>query len=221
MKRFSEYEGWKIEASQTIYAGLGAGLTAVLTALVTLVLLSLYLIPVYGLNRPVATKLQQRRERKGLPAPKRSASPRKVPEWIERRRAAPRRNVLRRRPGIKSIHESSLMAAKPSQKIPPPQRVDGIVFYLALHEDRWAKTIGVAFEHRGRTWAVHRSTLSDPHTPALFSVSDVEPGRSLGRIMEARSTPREPSRSRSLTGPPRSNGERFSPRRSRVPARAP
>ncbi|MGQ7908762.1 hypothetical protein [Burkholderia sp. BC1] len=69
---------------ETIYAGLGAGLTAVLTALVTLVLLSLYLIPVYGLNRLVATKLQQRRERKGLPAPKRSASPRKVPEWIER-----------------------------------------------------------------------------------------------------------------------------------------
>ncbi|WP_244138173.1 hypothetical protein [Burkholderia vietnamiensis] len=42
----------------------------------------------------------------------------------------------------------------------------------------------MAFEHRGRTWAVHRSTLSDPHTPALFSVSQVETGRSVARIME-------------------------------------
>lgn len=67
---------------------------------------------------------------------------------------------------------------------PAPQRVDGIVFYVALHEDRWIETIGVPFEHRGRIWAVHRSTLSDPHTPALFSVSDVETGRSIGRIME-------------------------------------
>ncbi|WP_230947754.1 hypothetical protein [Burkholderia territorii] len=58
------------------------------------------------------------------------------------------------------------------------------MFHIALAEDRWIETIGVAFEHRGRTWAVHRSTLSDPHTPALFSVSDVEAGRSIGRIME-------------------------------------
>ena len=67
---------------------------------------------------------------------------------------------------------------------PDPIRVDGIVFHIALAEDRWIETIGVPFEHRGRTWAVHRSTLSDPHTPALFSVSDVETGRSVGRIME-------------------------------------
>ncbi|WP_244139914.1 hypothetical protein [Burkholderia stabilis] len=67
---------------------------------------------------------------------------------------------------------------------PAPLRVDGIVFYVVLHEDRWIETIGVPFEHRGRIWAVHRSTLSDPHTPALFSVSDVETGRSIGRIME-------------------------------------
>ncbi|RQU97768.1 hypothetical protein [Burkholderia cenocepacia] len=76
------------------------------------------------------------------------------------------------------------MAAKRSQRIPLPQRVDGIVFHIALADDRWIETIGVAFEHRGRTWGVHRSTLSDPHTPALFSVSDVETGRSVGRIME-------------------------------------
>lgn len=67
---------------------------------------------------------------------------------------------------------------------PAPMRVDGIVFHVALHEGRWIETIGVPFEHRGRTWAVHRSTLSDPYTPALFSVSDVETGRSIGRIME-------------------------------------
>lgn len=28
-----------------------------------------------------------------------------------------------------------------------PVRVDGIVFHVALHDDRWAETIGVAFEH--------------------------------------------------------------------------
>ncbi|OXI28268.1 hypothetical protein CFB89_33375 [Burkholderia sp. AU16741] len=67
---------------------------------------------------------------------------------------------------------------------PAPIRVDGIVFHVALHDDRWAETIGVAFEHRGRTWAVHRSTLSEPTMPALFSVSDVETGRSVGRITE-------------------------------------
>ncbi|MBU9589621.1 hypothetical protein [Burkholderia multivorans] len=69
---------------ETIYGGLGAGLTAVLTAVATLVLLSLYLIPIYGLNRLIATKLQQRRERKGIPAKKRAASARGMPEWIER-----------------------------------------------------------------------------------------------------------------------------------------
>ncbi|KVS51666.1 hypothetical protein WK39_27360 [Burkholderia cepacia] len=69
---------------ETIYGGLGAGLTAVLTAVATLVLLSLYVIPVYGLNRLIATKLQQRRERKGRPATKRVASARSIPESIER-----------------------------------------------------------------------------------------------------------------------------------------
>ncbi|WP_260436522.1 hypothetical protein [Burkholderia sp. Bp9004] len=68
--------------------------------------------------------------------------------------------------------------------MPAPVRVDGIVFYAALHEDRWIETIGVPFEHCGRIWAVHRSMLSDPYMPALFSVSDVETGRSIGRIME-------------------------------------
>jgi hypothetical protein len=59
------------------------------------------------------------------------------------------------------------------------------VFHVALHDDRWIETIGVAFEHRGRTWAVHRSTMSDPSMPALYSVSDVETGHSVGQIMEA------------------------------------
>ncbi|MBY8608169.1 hypothetical protein K7N18_25415 [Burkholderia arboris] len=76
--------------------------------------------------------------------------------------------------------------AVPKKPSSPPAhvRVDGIVFHLALHDDRWVETIGVPFEHRGRTWAVHRSTLSDPSMPALFAVSDVETGRSLGKIME-------------------------------------
>jgi len=72
---------------------------------------------------------------------------------------------------------------KPSSP-PAPVRVDGIVFHLALHDERWIETIGIPFEHRGRTWAVHRSTRSDPSMPALFSVSDVETGRSVGKIVE-------------------------------------
>lgn len=38
---------------------------------------------------------------------------------------------------------------------PAPQLVAGIVFAAAME---WGnvETVGVAFEHRGRTWAVHR-----------------------------------------------------------------
>ncbi|MCA8081830.1 MULTISPECIES: hypothetical protein [Burkholderia] len=76
-------------------------------------------------------------------------------------------------------------AVPQKQSIPPaPARVDGIVFHLALSDDRWVETIGVPFEHRGRTWAVHRSTFSDPSMPAVYAVSDVETGRSVGQIME-------------------------------------
>ncbi len=67
---------------ETIYVGLGAGLSAFLTAVATLILLSLYVVPVYGLNRLIATKLQQRRDRKGIVAKKRSAAT--LPEWLER-----------------------------------------------------------------------------------------------------------------------------------------
>ncbi|KVL25415.1 hypothetical protein WS97_00380 [Burkholderia territorii] len=69
---------------ETIYAGLGTGVPASLAALSTLILLALYAVPVYGLNRLIATKLQQRRDRKGRPPPRRSASARRIPEWIER-----------------------------------------------------------------------------------------------------------------------------------------
>ncbi|KFG98291.1 hypothetical protein GQ56_0104325 [Burkholderia paludis] len=79
----------------------------------------------------------------------------------------------------------SRVASKKQPARPVPVRVEGIVFHVAPHDDRWAETIGVPFEHRGRTWAVHRSTLSDPSMPALFSVSEVETGRSVGQIMEA------------------------------------
>lgn len=76
--------------------------------------------------------------------------------------------------------------AVPKKASPPPApvRVDGIVFHLALSDDRWVETIGVPFEHRGRTWAVHRGTFSDPSMPAVYAVSDVETGRSVGQIME-------------------------------------
>ncbi|KWO88571.1 hypothetical protein WM32_08980 [Burkholderia ubonensis] len=73
----------------------------------------------------------------------------------------------------------------PKQSAPPaPKHVDGVVFCLALHEGRWMETIGVPFEHRGRTWAVHRTTLSHPRMPAMYSVSDVETGRGVGSIVE-------------------------------------
>jgi len=67
---------------------------------------------------------------------------------------------------------------------PAPVCVDGIVFYVALRDDRWIETIGVPFKHRGRTWAVHRSTLIEPEWPTLFSVSDVETGQRVGRLEE-------------------------------------
>ncbi|WDD90314.1 hypothetical protein Bsp3421_000139 (plasmid) [Burkholderia sp. FERM BP-3421] len=70
---------------------------------------------------------------------------------------------------------------------PAPRCADGIVFHIAQrqgHSLLWTETIGIAFEHRGRTWAVHRSMASDPNTPALFSVSDIETGRSLLDIQE-------------------------------------
>lgn len=41
-------------------------------------------MPVYGLNRLIATKLQQRRDRKGIAAKKRSAAKSTLPEWLER-----------------------------------------------------------------------------------------------------------------------------------------
>ncbi|MCW3609151.1 hypothetical protein [Burkholderia cenocepacia] len=69
---------------ETIYVGLGTGVPAFLVVVSTLILLALYAVPVYGLNRLIATKLQQRRDRKGRPAPKRSASARRIPECIER-----------------------------------------------------------------------------------------------------------------------------------------
>ncbi|WP_446900794.1 hypothetical protein [Burkholderia sp. YIM B11467] len=69
---------------ETIYAGLGAGLSARLAAVATLVLLSLYVVPAYGLNRLIAAKLQQRRESKGVVVRKRAAAANSLPEWLER-----------------------------------------------------------------------------------------------------------------------------------------
>ncbi len=64
-----------------------------------------------------------------------------------------------------------------------PRRVDGIVFHLALNGS-WIETIGTPFECRGRTWAVHRSPLFAPDSHPRYTVSDVETGRGLRRILE-------------------------------------
>lgn len=55
---------------------------------------------------------------------------------------------------------------------PAPQLVAGIVFAAAME---WGnvETVGVAFEHRGRTWAVHRPV----GRCGGFCVSDVLTGR--------------------------------------------
>ncbi len=64
-----------------------------------------------------------------------------------------------------------------------PRRIDGIVFHVALNGS-WLETIGTPFECRGRIWAVHRSPLFAPDGHPRYTVSDVETGRGLRRVLE-------------------------------------
>ncbi|MBJ9920524.1 MULTISPECIES: hypothetical protein [Burkholderia cepacia complex] len=67
--------------------------------------------------------------------------------------------------------------ARSSRKKPParpaPQYVNGVVFTLAMRTGD-VEVIGIPFEHRGRTWAVHAIVGLDD--VLCFSVSDVLTG---------------------------------------------
>jgi hypothetical protein len=56
--------------------------------------------------------------------------------------------------------------------MPAPRLVAGVVFTAAM---QWGsvEAVGVAFEHRGRTWAIHRPVASS----GGFFVSDALTGR--------------------------------------------
>ncbi|MEB2500788.1 hypothetical protein [Burkholderia cenocepacia] len=70
------------------------------------------------------------------------------------------------------------MSRTTSKKNPParpaPQYVNGVVFTLAMRTGD-VDVIGIPFEHRGRTWAVH-SIVGRDDVPC-YAVSDVLTGR--------------------------------------------
>ncbi|WP_321944797.1 hypothetical protein [Burkholderia cenocepacia] len=57
---------------------------------------------------------------------------------------------------------------------PAPQYVNGVVFTLAMRTGD-VQVIGIPFEHRGRTWAVHAVVGLDD--VACYAVSDVLTGQ--------------------------------------------
>ncbi|HEM7880109.1 TPA: hypothetical protein U2L31_006560 [Burkholderia contaminans] len=57
---------------------------------------------------------------------------------------------------------------------PAPQYVNGVVFTLAMRTGD-VDVIGIPFEHRGRTWAVHAIVGRDD--APCYAVSDVLTGR--------------------------------------------
>lgn len=68
--------------------------------------------------------------------------------------------------------------ARSSHKKPParpvPKYVNGVVFTLAMRTGD-VEVIGIPFEHRGRTWAVHAVVGLDD--VQCYAVSDVLSGR--------------------------------------------
>ncbi|RXV64114.1 hypothetical protein D1006_40625 [Burkholderia stabilis] len=69
------------------------------------------------------------------------------------------------------------MARSSSKKAPTrpvPQYVNGVVFTLAMQTGD-VEVIGIPFEHRGRTWAVHAIVGRDD--VPCYAVSDVLTGR--------------------------------------------
>lgn len=68
--------------------------------------------------------------------------------------------------------------ARTTNKKPParpaPRYVNGVVFTLAMRTGD-VQVIGIPFEHRGRTWAVHAMVGFDD--APCYAVSDVLSGR--------------------------------------------
>ncbi|KUZ80134.1 hypothetical protein [Burkholderia ubonensis] len=63
---------------------------------------------------------------------------------------------------------------KPAQ--PAPRRVEAIVFSVAMRTGD-VEVIGIPFEHRGRTWAIHGIVGLPIEDAPLYTVSDVLTGR--------------------------------------------
>ncbi|MCM2496035.1 hypothetical protein ACVCIH_30655 [Burkholderia glumae] len=74
------------------------------------------------------------------------------------------------------MKSSSAVAATPAR------RVDGIVFEIVLESGLRCEVIGVPFEHRGRTFAVHPSNRAGLKVVADYAVSEVETGRRIPRV---------------------------------------
>ncbi|WP_186060961.1 hypothetical protein [Burkholderia gladioli] len=74
------------------------------------------------------------------------------------------------------------MKNAPTVAATPARRVDGIVFEIVLENGLRCEVIGVPFEHRGRTFAVHPSTRAGLKVVADYAVSEVETGRRIPRV---------------------------------------
>ncbi|WP_333968806.1 hypothetical protein [Burkholderia orbicola] len=71
------------------------------------------------------------------------------------------------------------MARSSSKKAPArpaPRRVDAIVFSVAMQTGD-VEVIGIPFEHRERTWAIHAIVGLAIDTVPVYAVSDVLTGR--------------------------------------------
>ncbi|WP_185731918.1 hypothetical protein [Burkholderia stagnalis] len=76
-------------------------------------------------------------------------------------------------------------ATKKPPARPAPRHVDAVVFSVAMRSGD-VEVIGIPFEHRGRTWAVHGIVGLPTDDAPFYTVSDVLSGRSV-RDSEARS----------------------------------
>ncbi|WP_186041501.1 hypothetical protein [Burkholderia gladioli] len=65
-----------------------------------------------------------------------------------------------------------------------PRLAAGVVFYARMLGGLRVEHIGIPFEHQGRTFAIHRSTIQGPLQASRYEVSDVVSGFSLEGISE-------------------------------------
>ncbi|KVL93066.1 hypothetical protein [Burkholderia stagnalis] len=67
-------------------------------------------------------------------------------------------------------------SAKKSPARPVPRHVDAVVFSVAMRSGD-IEVIGIPFEHRGRTWAVHGIVGLSADDAPCYTVTDVLSGR--------------------------------------------